>query len=281
MDIVDILEQKEAANEPFEWVIAEDYFYNNPFGYLLYLNIAESEFIDMDNFTCDFDSNNFVRFLNICKKYNDRAENTVYPQNQSISLMKNDKALMYIDVPVTLREYSEAFSQLGDEYRTIGHPTKKGNGNKIIFSGNLAVNKKTMETDPDKKTVIEDFLNGLYIPDNMAESLSYSVPIRMDAYDGRIILPSDNDWVGSQPAIRIGPRTISPIPGKADGTTYVDEYLKLLSQCENMSVTDTVTNTICGIIEEETEGFFNNGKSAEETAKIIQTRVNLYLMEIK
>lgn len=64
-------------------------------------------------------------------------------------------------------------------------------------------------------------------------------------------------------------------PMKADGTSYVSDYLELIDHA-GIETSDDVVWTI---IEEETEDFWNGIKSEEEVAKIIDNKVQLYLDE--
>ncbi|NLH02375.1 MAG: hypothetical protein GX488_10945 [Clostridiales bacterium] len=58
----------------------------------------------------------------------------------------------------------------------------------------------------------------------------------------------------------------------------VDRFETLLSKVKTVAVYD---ETILGIIESEALPFFAGQKTAEETAKIIQSKVSLYVSEQK
>lgn len=71
-----------------------------------------------------------------------------------------------------------------------------------------------------------------------------------------------------------GGRT-TELPMKSDGTSYLSDYLELIDHA-GIEVTDDVVWTI---VAEETEDFWSGRKSAEEVAKVIDNRVQLYLDE--
>ena len=111
-----------------------------------------------------------------------------------------------------------------------------------------------------------------------AEGLGSAVPTRMDLYDGRILLPSDWDYLDT-PMISLGDGSYVQLASKKDGTSFLDEYLELLRKCESEDERDVYSEVIMAIIEEESAPFFDGKKSTEEVAKVIQKRVNLYLEE--
>ena len=58
----------------------------------------------------------------------------------------------------------------------------------------------------------------------------------------------------------------------------VEEYRKIV---EGATTLATYDQQIMLMVEEEIEAFFDNKKSAEEVAKIVQSRVKIYVNEIK
>ena len=276
-DILNIVEEREKEGNPFERLIVGPAYEGNPLWLLLY-NVCESEFVDTDNHTCDFDSETFVKLLNLCKK---EADKNAKGMGSSENLMKQDRALIYNDYLMSLLEYSEDFAKLGEEeFRTIGYPATSGNGYILSFAEGISVNRNAVTDNPEKKMVIEDFLNCLYTPEYLVETIVQTVPTRTDMFDGRICLPSEYEWMDT-PQIRLAGGRYALIAGKKDGTSYVDEYLELLTSCESRRVTDVDSEKILNIIDDETAPFFAGEKSAEEVAKIIQARVKLYLEERK
>lgn len=195
-------------------------------------------------------------------------------------MIREDEALFYFENSgLSLPRYSTVMASLGEnEYVTIGYPSVCGNDIRISFVRYIAINKNFMEKETDKKKVIEDFLNCLYMPEYNNESMSSLVPVRLDAFEGKILMAGDYDYLSS-PALKLDDRTYTSIAAKRDGSTYVDDYLELLKNYDNLFYVDTDEAVIREIVFEETEPFFNGAKTAEETARTIQNRVSLYLME--
>lgn len=66
-------------------------------------------------------------------------------------------------------------------------------------------------------------------------------------------------------------------PGGAKMTDEdAQRFLALLNEIDNVAIYD---ETVLGIIDEEASAFFAGEKTAEETASIIQSRVQLYVSE--
>ena len=65
---------------------------------------------------------------------------------------------------------------------------------------------------------------------------------------------------------------------KPDGTSYLEEYLAFVENCEP---TPYWPQDIRSIIGEEISPFFEGKKSAAEVADVIQRRVQLYLDETR
>lgn len=274
-ELLDTIEKGKENGEPFEYIAVQQYT-DNPF-YILAWGPAmlEKEFVDYENGVSSFDSDTFVRFLNVCKEYTDKhADKRTNPnvaenlsEKQCLKLFLEGDSLLYSPYLMSIVVFSELKKTMGDEFNCVGYPTASGSGNFLSFSYGFAIAKNCKHTD-----VISDFLNWIYYYDS---DDSYKVPLRKDTYEGKIELP--DDWnLREGPAIRTSERSIISLEGKEDGSTYIDEYFELLESCSPAS---DHKNAISVIVYEETEPFFAGEKTAEETAEIIHKRVSLYLME--
>lgn len=55
-----------------------------------------------------------------------------------------------------------------------------------------------------------------------------------------------------------------------------ERFYNLISEMENVAIYD---ETVLGIIQKESASLFNGDKTAEEVAKIIQSKVSIYIAE--
>ena len=132
-DVLNIVEEREKEGNPFERLIVGPAYEGNPLWLLLY-NVCESEFVDTDNHTCDFDSETFVKLLNLCKK---EADKNAKGMGSSENLMKQDRALIYKDYLMSLLGYSEDFAKLGEEEFKVSYETKLFNESIILSFSKL------------------------------------------------------------------------------------------------------------------------------------------------
>lgn len=261
-DIVGIIEKREREGNPFSMLVRGAY---HPFA-IFNTAIFDSGFVDFEAGTCCFDSDLFVKVLEICKRYNKEYD---YSED-SLRMLKNDEILMLTDVS-SIRNYAITCATVGEDFVTAGYPSASGNGNHVDYGAGFAINKNTKYYD-----VIADFINWYFSLENT--SLIYQVPIRMDLYEGRVVVP-ESDNLTEEPYIKIDDNSRWPLPGKPDGSSYAEEYLELVEQSQ-YDVNTVMGNNITAILWEEAEPYFEgNGKSASEVAKIIQSRVSLYLQE--
>lgn len=265
-EIIAIIEEREKAGEPFDQLLT---FLYHPF--LLFLeSVFDSEFIDLEKGECSFDSELFIKVLEICKRYQDSEASG--DTNKQYQLLKEGKLLMMMLPTMNLKNYSQARAALGDEYVPVGFPTVSGNGNRLNFDKGYAVNRNTKNSE-----VIADFLNWVFSRENESVEVLNSVPVRTDLFEGRLEYPGEFSWT-QDPVIRVDSSIVIQIEGKPDGTAYVDEYMDLI-QSGSYDKNRGEMNEISSIIWEEACAFFDGNKTASDTAKVIQSRVSLYLME--
>lgn len=271
-ELLDTIEKAEKENENLEYLFAEQ-TYNDNYFYDLAGTILETEFVDLEKGNCNFDSELFIRFLEVCKKYSKQPSASGYEVSDVVKLLKSDKALLYRNGDCSLGSYSKLCAMLGPDYYPVGLPTTTGKGSKISFSVGMVVNKDSVEN----LDLIKDIINCLYDGGYQGDTL---MPIRTDAYDGKIIYPDqdNSDWLTS-PAIRIDSHSIMPLEAKPDGSSYVDDYMDLIQSCGNLDYNSAAFMAIWDIVCEEVEGYFAGNKSAKDVAAAIQSRVSIYLME--
>lgn len=276
-DFVSVIEQKEKAGTPYEWIavrkgqpcVSMDVFQ-------LFMECMDAaSFIDWDKKTCSFDSPEFIKVLELSKKYNDYAKEHSPSANdlkEEVNLLKEGKALILYDQIPSLISYSEIKAFLGSDYKEIGAPCDNGSGKRAIFGTNLSVNKNTKY-----RTVIKGFIDYYYSLENC---IRCNYEIRTDIYDGRIVYDKELESYGIKYKLDDGATATSILTVKPDGSDYTNEYFDLLNtfECEDLKNSREVA-AIKDIIYDEAEYFFSGNKSAEEVASLIQSRVSLLLVE--
>ena len=228
-----------------------------------------SSFIDRNTGKCNFDNNDFYECLNLAKNLPEEID-----YNEDYHLYSNDENNKYlmemaqvIDIGSLSRLHGIRFD--GKEITCVGFPCEGRNGSAIMKSSGFAISTRSENIDGAWQ-----FLRTLYM-DDFQEKLWHSLPVNRKVFmekaealrnkkEGETFSYAANEPVS--PMLSLGGMT------KED----LDEIMEMIN---NIHVCGEADEEILKIIEEESSAFFSGGRSVEETAGIIQSRVQLYLNE--
>lgn len=233
---------------------------------------GNSSLVDWEAKECRFDSEEFIKILEFCKKYGlapeDRGGMTL---GEIAEELHNGKILAY-RVEGDLKTFSTAMANLGDDFHCVGFPTEGSYGGGVCCYQYIAMN-----ADGENQKLAVDFIQYL-----LSESVQRSIGIRTVRRD----VLTDNVKDGSaesegfamyqSPVFQNHDRAVIPLDGKPDGSSYLPEYLEILEKAEYMS---NMADDLEMMVIEEAGAFFSGDKSAEEAARVIQSRVWVYLNE--
>lgn len=224
---------------------------------------GDNPFCDMDRGESHFESEEFIRLLEICKQYGNTEG---VSQDEAIGLLAEGKYLAVLEWYPGILSYVKYGNLYGEGFHCVGFPGQKdwvGVYNSTDF---VVVNKNA-----EDKEEIAAFLNYLLSDTAQAKvNMGYTTRtalenlFRYSEYDGEVhcLYTNSEGRTGE-------------LPMKSDGTSYVSDYLELIDHA-GIEVSD---DAIWTIVKEETDSFWNGTKSAEEVAKVIDNRVQLYLDE--
>lgn len=230
------------------------------------MNLGYKQFIDMENVSCSFDSQEFIDVLEFANLF---PEEYQWVEGEDETILMNTGKVLLADYNLSdfaeIQLYTEIF---GEELTYIGYPTVEGNGAMMSLGSSFGVTKNCENTDVAWKLIREYFLpkdteNDWYY--------GYNFSIRQDEFDKfcENAMSEDNNgsWGWGDFMVEIKPAT----------QEQVDEVKDLIA---NITAVDgAVSNEIMNIINEEAAAYFSDQKSAEEVAEIIQSRVWVYLSE--
>lgn len=275
-ELVGVLAAKEDWECPFHQVGIRSDEYT-----LLYrfLYLGESPILDLEQKICQFDSEEFIHLLELCKKYGDtrpfnkNGEDQLTAGERLRLMQEGETAAEFIHLYGGLDAYSLARERLGECGHIVGFPVENGGGNYVdsYSYGYLVVNART-----EYREEIGKFFSLLLDYDNQFKTGGACV--RMDVIRDCVYY---NEWQEQYVMLCSSDtenREIREISLKPDGSTYLEEYLAFVESCEPMPY---IPQQIRQIVSEEAMLFFDGRKEAGETADIIQRRVQLYLEEIK
>lgn len=270
-DILNIIDEREKSGNPFRYLYVSDMSESYPL-WIFIPFLTQSDFIDLETKTCNFDSEEFIRILNTCKTFYDRLPMSKTIEEDPIEIMRNDEALLFCSCMPDITLFSRYSSSLGPDCKPIGYPANFDDAYYIILGEGLAVNKNVKRPD-----VIADFIKFFYSRDNFQ---TYNIPLRSDIFDGRVVMEGAYDW-STGPSVRAGGfgsgTYYIDLESKPDGSTYIDDYMDTLKKSVPR---DYLSEAITDIIYEEADSFFEGGKSAEEVSKVIQSRISIFLSEM-
>ena len=243
---------------------------SSPLLSLLYLSgyyLEESPFFDVQKGESYFESVDFIRLLEICKLY---GEERNVSRQEALKLLEEGKILAVRDHFWTLNAangYISAQEDYDGPFHYVGDPGQSGVG---VYSNSttfVVVNK-----DAKDKEVIGEFLNYL-LGEEAQQGVTFTpvnrrvIENKVDVYEKELeeaMREEDVQWVQE------------PL---GEYREYAEQYLSLLDSAEFPKALYGVH--IWDIVQEEAEVYFDGTKSAEEVAKVIDNRVQLYLDERK
>lgn len=250
--------------------------------------ITAEQFIDKNTGKCNFDSDGFIKILEFAKKlpekhlweeggeYYGKDMGNDYWQEQQTAYRDN-KILMQMEYFGSFRTYWQLMKgTYGEDINLIGFPTDSRNGSAINPTIKLAMSAKSKLSEGAWQ-----FMR-YFLTDEYQNTISWEFPIKISRLEalaeeamkpqtwtneetGEVITYPSEWWIGDR-NIEIGEIT----------QEYVDmvmEYIRSVNQAVRY---DT---SMMAIIHEEAAAFFAGSKSAQETAKIIQNRVSIYVSE--
>lgn len=239
----------------------EKIFYNSHYdelvAYLIYYNI--SEYIDFEKGVCNFENENFISLLEFIKSYGMTLEDF----NKKIFLnddegdkytfrIAKEHCLLQLEKISNFDYLNYLYDNFESEPGFIGLPSDSSDSVAVSSDYTISVFSKSQ-----KKEGAMEFIRYLLSEQsqlNGCKTYSYqdSFPIKKSVFD--------------------------MLAGNIEGMN--DKTDKILSLISSVSKTTLSDSSVRKIIKEQTDIFFNDNQSAEETAKNIQNKVTLYLNEI-
>lgn len=272
-DILAVMEERERSGAPCDRCIS---IYYSLTADTMLINLALwddeggkcSSLVDPEQGKCYFDTPEFISLLEACKKYGEASGSREYMTDEErLAEVESGKALAY-SAGGDLKGFSRSMAMAGKDYGCVGYPTVGASGSLVVCSRLTAVNADTQHYD----TAV-DFLN--YLLSEEVQCQRGTSTVRRDVLTANVV---EHPSFADTPVFMLGEHEYIHLEGKPDGTSYLQEYVELL---------DTGTpvtrwgNNISRIVLEEAGAFFAGDKSAEDAAKLIQNRVQLYLDERK
>ncbi len=242
------------------------------------MSYDRDEFVDMNTGEVKFDSPEFIKVLeftdNLPVMPPDYEEDNGEEYEAEFRL---NRALV---MTMGLYDFRDSMSyyrtvMFGEELGYIGFPTSDGSGNTIGFDNALAIS-----ADSQYKDGAWEFIR-TYISDDFQDKITYGFPINKAALkkrgqeatkpqtyideNGKEQVVKESYWLDGK-EVEVDP------PTQAD----IDAFIEVLGTADSLvNYNESITN----IVLEEASGYFDGQKSAEAVAKVIQSKVQIYVNE--
>lgn len=245
---------------------------NNNAAVLSFLTDSGSNFIDYKNFTCNFNTDEFINILEFANTFPGVDE-----YNFEQGSCRDDTALLDVLYISSFRDINRQIQGgFGEEIAFAGFPSETGAGSRILRGNQFAV----MADSPNKEAAWE-FIRSILDNYGYAEGIpvterkfALAADDALERYsfieeNGEKIFMDETytDWsTGAE--INISPMT----------ETERDRYAAFVRSIKKAS-SGTSDSSVISIISEETELFFNGECSSKQAAETIQERISIMLSE--
>lgn len=250
-----------------------------------------SELLDLENGTCNFDSQYFIDLLEFINSQKIGENNTENFTDDDWQEYWNNYELQYRDNKTLLRNnYMYGFSDLkrtysavfGEEVSFVGFPTQNGTGS-ILSAGNvmLGIYAKSSSVEgawqfvrqfltKDYQDQIAKGYNGFPVLKSSFMEASKEPMEPSFWYDengNKVYMEEEEDitWVGNE-----------QVPLKKLTQEQVDRVIDFIT---SVNTTGYYNEDIVNIVIEEATPFFEGQKKAKDVASIIQGRIKPYVNE--
>lgn len=271
-DMLELIQSREDWDSTFSYCYWDSPLFYTPYELLsevMLTDLEHSEFLDLDEKTCNFASAEFIRLLEACKKYG-QTEQPQQDMNEWYEQLREGNSIAHMgDLADGLASYSTDRNVYEGSAHIVGYPARDGSKN-YISSNNpyLVVNAKSGHIQE-----IKELLAYLLSYECQFEESHSSV--RKDVITDSVVY-SESD-AAARLKVSASKDVYMQLDTKPDGSSWLEEYLAFLDTCEPKP--DWNYTQIGKILSEETAPYFAGDKSAEEAARIIQSRIKLYLEE--
>lgn len=278
-DVISLEEVKDRMDEAPANVAIMDSMSQSGFVFFM-LQGSLATFVDWENGDCSFATKEFVEILQLSKRFPKEVggEEDYFVNNETIDDFREDKVLLYGCELYEITEYQMTKSLLGEGIVTLGYPG--ANGGLIQNPGSLFA----ISEDSPNKDAAWEFVKCMISEEYQTNYIYYNNPIHKGAFEKqmesameRISYVDENGDEVETPKMSYEFESFE-MDIYAATEEDVAEYRKIV---ENATTLATYDEKIMRIVEEEAEAYFNDQKSAEDVAKIIQSRVNVYVNETK
>jgi len=277
--LLKLLEQNRRINEPFGRHIDREQFISQVLWH------AGFDFIDWDNRTANLDSDDFISFLKAAMLLPkpltpEESFSLPYPGDPELALLLGNQLLEYV-FDFCPSSYNLFTNILGDVV-VLGVPTSTGGVNVLEQTWQIGINAASPHSD-----IAWEFLRGFMLP--TVEIEMFRFPLRIDMFNNlidtlkipHIEIDSDGNTVEIPIELtlyREGGRRPRVFKIHAITDDVVDRVLHIIDTAV-LNRQNVHQQALFSLVDADIASFFARERSAEDTARIIQNRVQTFFNE--
>ena len=254
---------------------------------MICLALDLDDYMDWSTGECHFDSENFVKlleFANQGQKEFDYENYEYSAEDSSVNRIKEGKQMLtvatFYSPDFMYGNYSQTF---GAPVTCIGFPTMHGVGSMMVIADGYAMSS-TCSNKEAAWQFIRTFMTEKYQND------CYYLPTNKNVFEKQLkdamVVEYQKDPNGNYLLDENGERIPVSKGSVSDGINTYEVYATTEEEAQQLrEVTATTTKminrdqSIIDIVSEQAAAYFSGQKTAEEVAKLIQSKANIYINE--
>lgn len=234
------------------------------------------------------DTPEFVKLLEFCNQFSEeegfdwehasQSEMENY-WNETEAAVRNDKALLYDLYLSDPRSFAAAKQgYIGEDMTLVGIPSVNGGGAQLMSNAYMFILSSS-----EYKDTCWDFIKGFFDEEYQTSDNMYYLPALKSAFETKLDesmkKPHYTDDSGKEieydDMVYIGGKEIKIDPLTKEERDFVADYI---ANAKNPSI-GSLSDDVLALAAEEVQAYFKGERSAEETAKLIQSRAEIMLSE--
>ncbi len=272
------LEKMPEGCEPFESGVSRDDILR------VCVSLDMADYINWSTGQCSFDSKEFTDLLEFAsgfpEQHTDESESTTQERISTGQQMLIATGIYRLDDVLYDRMYFA-----GQDVCYIGFPTNSGSGNVLTAENTFA-----MSSGCKDKEAAWQFLR-TFMTEDYQKSNVWSIPTHLKAFEYKLAGVMKTEYMmdenGQYMLDENGEKIKQPrYTMSSDDGPVVNVYAMSQEQADQITAVINATTkfydsdmSIISIVTEEAEAYFAGQKSAEEVAKLVQGKVNIYVNE--
>lgn len=238
-----------------------------------------SDFVDVDTGKCDFDTQNFISMMEFAKELPEELNEDYYGEDYwaTYESQYRDGRTILCGMSIgNIRDSNYTINgYFGGDVAFIGFPTENGSGSYVSSTESYAISSKSRN-----KEGAWEFLR-YYLTEEYQSELTWGMPVQKKYFDEMAKAGTERPYYMNEDGTK----------EEYDDYFYMNgEEIKLdpLSQEQVDKIVDFILSvdkcyyyneSVMNIINEEMDAFYTGQKTAQEVAKTIQNRAQLYVDE--